>query len=335
MVSSLSWMLAATRSYSVVRASKGEATSAPREATAHADTHDSLPFFLCSSHHCHLRINHVLSLSLVARLRPFAAGGRAVTTRDRTATTRTEHHAGIANAFVDRRVHRRGIVNPLCLHRRRAGCVFVSQSRSFHVILSLSSSADEEDTPTAAAAEPSSVASYAAVDDMNSDGIPITNAAAAAAASPSSSPRPTGRWRPALEYVNESTKFVVSALAFATLVAFPNVQTCWCVLGSVVNSLNGKILKKVLNHERPEGAVKADPGMPSSHAVSLSFLSVYAAAALIIHGGGTAAAGGVVPPWAVFPGAGSLVAAGVFLTWLRVTLGYHTPPQVRVSPLAS
>lgn len=49
MVSSLSWMLAATRSYSVVRASKGEATSAPREATAHADTHDSLPFF-CAHH---------------------------------------------------------------------------------------------------------------------------------------------------------------------------------------------------------------------------------------------------------------------------------------------
>ena len=30
-----------------------------------------------------------------------------------------------------------------------------------------------------------------------------------------------------LAYINESTKFIVSAAAFATLVAFPNVQTCW------------------------------------------------------------------------------------------------------------
>lgn len=102
-----------------------------------------------------------------------------------------------------------------------------------------------------------------------------------------------------------------------------------------MNSINGKVLKKVLNHERPEGAEKADPGMPSSHAVSLSYLSVYAASALIIHGGGgggrvlpggvlhasAAAAGGVLPDWSVLPGAGALVAAGVFLTWLRVALG--------------
>ena len=77
-----------------------------------------------------------------------------------------------------------------------------------------------------------------------------------------------------------------------------------------------------LKHHYTSGAVKADPGMPSSHAVSLSFLSVYAAAVLVLHGGGAAvgAGGGIIPQWVVLPGAGLLVAAGVFLAWLRVEL---------------
>jgi hypothetical protein len=36
-----------------------------------------------------------------------------------------------------------------------------------------------------------------------------------------------------------------------------------------------QVLKYVFNQSRPEAARKADPGMPSSHANSLAFLSTY------------------------------------------------------------
>ena len=62
-----------------------------------------------------------------------------------------------------------------------------------------------------------------------------------------------------LAYVNESTKFVVAGAALATLVTHPNVPVAWCLIGSVVNSIAGKLLKRLLNHARPTGAAKAKP----------------------------------------------------------------------------
>ena len=135
-----------------------------------------------------------------------------------------------------------------------------------------------------------------------------------------------------LAYVNESTKFIVSGACLAVLITHPNVPVCWCLSGSVFNSLNSKLLKRLINESRPDGATKLDPGMPSSHAVSLSYLSVYAASALLLRGGGFPAVPGAwpVPVQGVQPGAAALVAAGLFLTWLRVHLGYHNWAQVCV-----
>jgi len=84
------------------------------------------------------------------------------------------------------------------------------------------------------------------------------------------------------------------------------------------------VLKLALNEARPEtenGRRKKDPGMPSSHAQSLAFLSTYAALAT--------GASGALGPWGAAAGAAT-VALGVFLAWLRVALGYHTWPQVAV-----
>ena len=135
-----------------------------------------------------------------------------------------------------------------------------------------------------------------------------------------------------LAYVNESTKFIVSGACLAVLLTHPNVPVCWCLSGSVFNSLNSKLLKRLINESRPEGATKLDPGMPSSHAVSLSYLSTYAASALLLRGGGYPGVSGAWPvsPSLVRPGAFALVALGVFLTWLRVHLGYHNNAQVCV-----
>jgi dolichyldiphosphatase len=85
------------------------------------------------------------------------------------------------------------------------------------------------------------------------------------------------------------------------------------LFGSILASLAGKLLKRLLAHARPAGARKADPGMPSSHAVSLGYLSTYAA--LCCAGLAERAA---------------LQALGLLLTALRVVLGYHTVPQVVV-----
>lgn len=125
----------------------------------------------------------------------------------------------------------------------------------------------------------------------------------------------------ALTVVNESTKWTVSAAVLAVLLWQHNEYAAWCVVGAVLSSFLCKVLKRVLNHERPDNAPKTDPGMPSSHANSLNFLSVYAALSLAHHVNSS-------------PGALALAAAavglGVFKTWLRVFLGFHTWPQVLV-----
>lgn len=169
--------------------------------------------------------------------------------------------------------------------------------------------------------------------------------------SPTSSPSPNvsnARVRACLSALNESTKFLVSGAAALTLALRPDLAVAWCLIGSVVNSALGKILKKLLNEKRPEGAAKADPGMPSSHALSLAYLSTYAAFALATRGGDdggavfhffgsvigrSASSGGAAWPvraWAVVPGCVAFMTAGGFFTWLRVELGYHTKSQVLV-----
>ena len=58
------------------------------------------------------------------------------------------------------------------------------------------------------------------------------------------------------------------------------ITSCALFIGSILNAIVGKILKKILNHDRPaelelSDKVKLKPsdgGMPSSHAMSLSFI---------------------------------------------------------------
>lgn len=96
----------------------------------------------------------------------------------------------------------------------------------------------------------------------------------------------------------------------------------WALTGSIVAAFNNKLLKKLINQARPAAARKVDPGMPSSHAQSLAFLTTYA-----IIG---------VNALQIEPFALSLVPCtaiamlGLFLAWLRVRLGFHTADQVAV-----
>ncbi len=128
----------------------------------------------------------------------------------------------------------------------------------------------------------------------------------------------------ALVLLNEATKFVVAAVAFGVLCYYRNAAVAFALFGSILTSLAGKLLKRLLAHARPAGARKADPGMPSSHAVSLGYLATYAASALCRSGELSPDAARL---WAA---AAALQALGLVLTALRVVLGYHTVPQVVV-----
>lgn len=55
---------------------------------------------------------------------------------------------------------------------------------------------------------------------------------------------------------------------FAVLVAAHNEWAAWAVVGAVLSSFLCKVLKHVINEQRPASARKKDPGMPSSHSNS-------------------------------------------------------------------
>eukprot|EP00199_Chlamydomonas_sp_CCMP681_P006404 CAMPEP_0119102382 /NCGR_PEP_ID=MMETSP1180-20130426/1151_1 /TAXON_ID=3052 ORGANISM="Chlamydomonas cf sp, Strain CCMP681" /NCGR_SAMPLE_ID=MMETSP1180 /ASSEMBLY_ACC=CAM_ASM_000741 /LENGTH=220 /DNA_ID=CAMNT_0007086663 /DNA_START=220 /DNA_END=882 /DNA_ORIENTATION=+ len=133
--------------------------------------------------------------------------------------------------------------------------------------------------------------------------------------------------RPATQHVlllklNRLTKWSVSAAAALVLLWRHDGDAMWCILGSIVNVILGKVLKKVVNQPRPHQPHTGDlpdSGMPSSHASSLAYLSVYVLASVAAQGSSMHLAG-----------AGALVLAATFMAWLRIACGDHTPSQVLV-----
>lgn len=106
-----------------------------------------------------------------------------------------------------------------------------------------------------------------------------------------------------LNSINDSAKWVVTLSAGGVLVWHHNIDVSWSLLGSIVTVFLCKVhkgpagwvpcltyvnkclcmcwqaLKKLINAQRPRYAKKTDPGMPSSHASSMAYLSVYMAIA--------------------------------------------------------
>jgi len=123
-----------------------------------------------------------------------------------------------------------------------------------------------------------------------------------------------------LWYINESTKWLVSALVFGILLGKRDETTAWCIIGGVITAIVCRTLKFLINASRPPSSAKSDPGMPSSHASTLAFLSVFPSLLVLQAQHGLSS----------FLIAWSLPMGGIFLTSLRVILGYHTVPQVVV-----
>lgn len=121
---------------------------------------------------------------------------------------------------------------------------------------------------------------------------------------------------------------VVAAVVTVSLATTPvdgsSIRTPVVVALSVVTALCGKVLKRVLNHNRPHGSKKLDGGMPSSHAVSLAYLSISASLYLAASEYATASAS-LVNYATVF-----INTSAMYFIWLRVHLGHHTAAQVVV-----
>ena len=131
-----------------------------------------------------------------------------------------------------------------------------------------------------------------------------------------------------LKAVDKADKWLVSGTVFLLVVRHWGVAAMWALLGALLNAIVCKVTKKLLNQPRPGTAEKVDPGMPSSHACSLMFLSVYAACLFWTHGETNvyAAAVGVSGTIA----AAAMLSLGALLSSLRYMFGHHTIAQVAV-----
>lgn len=122
--------------------------------------------------------------------------------------------------------------------------------------------------------------------------------------------------------VADMTKLVTVALVTIAVLYFRNLDVTLYAFGSIANSLIGKLLKKVIRQPRPDGASKSDHGMPSSHATSLSFLSVASLFNVLRHKG-------LILSTSLVASLACVILAFIACRW-RIVAGYHTAPQVVV-----
>lgn len=129
--------------------------------------------------------------------------------------------------------------------------------------------------------------------------------------------------------ISRNTRWLVSLTAAAILLWRRDAIAVSAIIGALGNAVLSKVLKKILREERPDGAPlnpeTKDPGMPSSHAMSLFFLSGYLCAAAITWSG--------FPPLGIAASCAGLLGFASYAARWRVTAGYHTAPQVIVGSI--
>lgn len=127
-----------------------------------------------------------------------------------------------------------------------------------------------------------------------------------------------GGWESAL---NKSSKWLVSVLFGVIIIWKHDAEAMWAVMGAVLNSSLSIILKRMLNQQRPAYALRSDPGMPSSHAQSISYTLVFAVLSLVEWLG--------INAFTLTAGA-LILMCGSYFSWLRVSQRLHTVSQVVV-----
>lgn len=133
---------------------------------------------------------------------------------------------------------------------------------------------------------------------------------------------PTDRFGVLMALFTLSPVFVT--LMHVTLVASQrDLDSVSMLLGQITSEMLNKILKKIINQRRPDGAQLSGSGMPSAHSQFISFFAAYA----------------IAYTWSrlnshryleqCFTIVGSALLA-VLTCYSRVRLGYHTKDQVIV-----
>ncbi|KAL1812541.1 hypothetical protein ACET3Z_022606 [Daucus carota] len=126
-------------------------------------------------------------------------------------------------------------------------------------------------------------------------------------------------------FLNDLSKWLMVALFSLVLLLRHDAKAIWICAGSILNVGLSIALKRILNQERPSSATKSDPGMPSSHAQSLFFLSFVVILSMMDWLGMNIYTHLL---------AGLVLSLGSYFAWLRVSQGFHTLSQVTVGAVA-
>lgn len=74
--------------------------------------------------------------------------------------------------------------------------------------------------------------------------------------------------------IGQSAKYVVSAAVSAVLLTSTSPLPVYYTVAAVINSVFGKILKRIIRQPRPLLSPKKGNGMPSSHTSAISFFAL-------------------------------------------------------------
>lgn len=132
----------------------------------------------------------------------------------------------------------------------------------------------------------------------------------------------------AFQLLGKSTRWTVASLVAVMLLVRRDAAIVNFTVGAILNAMLGKILKRLIKEARPDGAVLEDPGMPSSHAMALFYMSAFLGSALCQKRGI-----GVLPPWWPLDVLPTIALGGLYVSvasaW-RVFSGLHTSAQILV-----
>ncbi|KAJ8544786.1 hypothetical protein K7X08_017369 [Anisodus acutangulus] len=121
--------------------------------------------------------------------------------------------------------------------------------------------------------------------------------------------------------LNSLSKWLVAAVFGIIFLWRHDGEALWAASGSVLNAGLSKVLKKILNQERPVSTIRSDPGMPSSHAQSIFYTVMFCIVSLVEYFG----LNGITAVISAL-----IFAIGSYFSWLRVSQQLHTTSQVAV-----
>ncbi|KAK4259976.1 hypothetical protein QN277_003154 [Acacia crassicarpa] len=120
--------------------------------------------------------------------------------------------------------------------------------------------------------------------------------------------------------INRVSKWITGIIVNGYILWRHDAETLWFALGCALNAMLSVQLKQILNQERPS-ILKSDPGMPSSHAQTFSFIAMVAILSSIKRVG--------MNEFTITI-SGLALAFGSYLSYLRVSQQFHTVSQVVV-----